>query len=266
MSMSPFAGIVTDAELAVRALRRHPGFPAFAVAVASSSIALVTAVFTLFNGLYLAALPYSKPERLVSIHESAPSIAELKISRRIGSTWAKYNRTFESLSLYQEDGGSPPPLARTRFVSRVPASPGLWDRTLGITPILGRDFNTGDDRPGAPCSMLLGYDLWRTNLHSSLTAIGSSSLSTTRLAPSSAFCRGPRFFRLIPNTGFRSSSVKTTPARPGRRRPSEAGCHRGGSAARPRAHRPNLILRAPENRARCGASARSVPRKALALF
>ena len=34
-------------------------------------------------------------------------------------------------------------------------------RTLGVTPMLGRDFYPGEDAPGAPRTMLISYGAWQ---------------------------------------------------------------------------------------------------------
>ena len=35
-------------------------------------------------------------------------------------------------------------------------------RTLGVAPILGRDFKPGEDLPSAPRTVLLSYAAWKT--------------------------------------------------------------------------------------------------------
>ena len=42
-------------------------------------------------------------------------------------------------------------------------------RLLGIEPLLGRDFQPPDDRPGAPAVVMLGHGIW-TNRPTSLAS------------------------------------------------------------------------------------------------
>jgi predicted permease len=46
--------------------------------------------------------------------------------------------------------------------------------TLGIKPILGRDFTRDDDRPGAPRVALLGYAMWQSRFGGDPRAIGKT--------------------------------------------------------------------------------------------
>jgi hypothetical protein len=43
---------------------------------------------------------------------------------------------------------------------------------LGVAPVVGRTFFEGDDEPGAPATVLLGYDLWLNRYSGSPEVIG----------------------------------------------------------------------------------------------
>ena len=60
-------GFLDDVRLAVRGLRRSPGFAVVAVVTLALGIGASTAVFTLVDGVLLKSLPFPAPERLVSI-------------------------------------------------------------------------------------------------------------------------------------------------------------------------------------------------------
>ena len=53
-------------------LARRPGFSLAVVAIFALGIAANVAIFSVFNGLFLGALPFPEPNRLLYLNESAP--------------------------------------------------------------------------------------------------------------------------------------------------------------------------------------------------
>jgi predicted permease len=81
------------------------------------------------------------------------------LSREDYEDWKRLNRSFSSLEVYTgtgylvrtPSGAEPVPAAR--------ASDGFF-RTLGVKPVLGRDFLPGEDRPGQTKIVMLSYGTW----------------------------------------------------------------------------------------------------------
>ncbi len=87
------------------------------------------------------------PNRLVDVDESEALFPRANLSRDDYDDWKRLNTTLSSLDVYGGTGF----LLRTGSVSEpVPAarvSDGFF-RTLGVAPMLGRDFRPGEDKPG----------------------------------------------------------------------------------------------------------------------
>ena len=83
--------------------------------------------------------------------------------------------------------GFPPARSPTRG-TRV--SDGFF-RTLGVAPILGRDFYAGEDLPAAPRTVLLSYAAWRQRYGGKPDVLGKTVHRKwpDRRTSSSAFCR-----------------------------------------------------------------------------
>jgi hypothetical protein len=95
----------------------------------------------------------------VDVDESAAVFPRSNLSREDYEDWKRLNTSLSSLEVYGGTGF----LLRIGSVSEpVPAgrvSDGFF-RTLGVTPILGRDFRPGEDRPGQPKIAILPYGTW----------------------------------------------------------------------------------------------------------
>ena len=68
-----FDNVRTDVRLAVRSLRRSPGFATVAILALSVGIGGNTAVFSVVDATRAQAIPYDDPERLVNLIVSVRS-------------------------------------------------------------------------------------------------------------------------------------------------------------------------------------------------
>ena len=64
--------LLTDARLALRGFQRNPAFALTAIIAIALGIGPTTAVFSIIDRLLFRPLPYSEPERLVSVGMLAP--------------------------------------------------------------------------------------------------------------------------------------------------------------------------------------------------
>jgi predicted permease len=151
--------VVQDARFAVRQLRKNPGFAVTAVAVLALGIGASTAIFGFVDAAMLEPLPYAQPNRLVDVAESTAVFPRGNLSRADFEDWQRMNKTLRSLDAYTGEGY----LLRIGSVSEpVPGtrvSDGFFG-TLGVRPVLGRDFRAGEDKPGGPKVAILSYGTW----------------------------------------------------------------------------------------------------------
>ena len=69
-------------------------------------------------------------------------------------------------------------------------------RTLGITPVLGRDFQAGEDLPGAPRTVMLSYAAWQQRYGGKIDVLGQ--VVTLDGAPRTIIGVLPREFHFAP--------------------------------------------------------------------
>jgi putative ABC transport system permease protein len=87
-----------DVRFDARVLRKNPGFFIVAVFALALGIGANTAIFSVVKSVVLAALPYSRPDRLVLVLESRPSIKQLDISYPDCQDWQHGARSFERMA------------------------------------------------------------------------------------------------------------------------------------------------------------------------
>jgi hypothetical protein len=168
------SGLGQDIHYALRQLRKSPGLAVTAILVLTVGIGASTAIFGFVDAALIRPLPYQNPDRLVDVAESATMFARSNLSYLDYLDWKRLNQVFSSLDAYNQSGY----LFRTESgsvpVEAVRVSTGFF-RTLGVAPILGRDFHEGEDQLTAPQTVILSYATWQKRL-------GEAKISPARLS------------------------------------------------------------------------------------
>ena len=157
------ASMWQDLRVAVRAMRLSPGFSAAVIGMLAMAIAGNTAIFSIFDGLFLRPLPFAEPTQLIDLDETAPKwdLQYVGISNIDFYTWQKNNSTFDGMAAYTTTGlNLSDSTGLSQFVHGAKVTYTMLD-VLGLKPVVGRNFRPEEDRPKAASVALLGYDLWQ---------------------------------------------------------------------------------------------------------
>jgi predicted permease len=165
--------LMQDLRQAVRLLRQSPGFALLAIVSLALAIGADTALFSVVNGVLLNPLPYPQSGRLVTIYEKNAGLDKAPISYLNFLDWQRETRTFASMALYRHEDYTFTGRAECERVNGFMISASFFS-TLGIRPILGRDFRMDDDRLGAAPVVLLGGGFWKRRFGSSPDVLGRS--------------------------------------------------------------------------------------------
>src|SRR5208282_2717048 len=141
-----------DLRFGLRMLAKNPGFTAVAALTLALGIGGTVVVFSLLDAVLLRPLPYPQPDRLFRVFPSDMEASSYPDFR----DWQRQSRTFESMAAYEE---LPFNLTGTAEPERLDGSaitPGFF-ATLGIRPVLGREFTGDDDEHVA----MLSHQLWQ---------------------------------------------------------------------------------------------------------
>ena len=163
--------LIQDVRFALRQLRRSPGFAVTATLMLALGIGAGVAIFAFVDAALLKPLPYREPARLAAVTEAVKLFGRANLSYPDYLDWKRMNHVFTSLDIYGGGGGLLSLSSGTVPVSNLRVSDGFF-RTLGVTPILGRDFYTGEDLPGASNTVILSYTAWQKWFQGRPDAIG----------------------------------------------------------------------------------------------
>ena len=149
-----------DLRFALRQLRKNAGFATAAVLMLAIGLSASVSIFAFVDAALLKPFPYWRPDRLAGVYESVPLCPRCNLSWFDYLDWKSMNQSFSSLDAYRSDSCR---LRTTEGVDQVfggNVTAGFF-RTLGVRPMLGRDFPEGADQRGAPRIALLSYAAWQ---------------------------------------------------------------------------------------------------------
>ena len=170
--------VAHDVRLALRTVRRAPGFTATVALTLALGIGANAAIFGVVNSLLLRPLPVADPHRLVAVASDAA------IARgQAGVPWsvAMWEAFQPHAALF--DGAFAWTPARFDLAERGERQPvagifasGGYFATLGVAAMRGRTFTPADDRPGGGVDgavAVISYGLWQRRFAGADSVIGA---------------------------------------------------------------------------------------------
>ncbi len=162
-----------DLRYGYRTLAKNPGFAAVAILTLALGIGANTALFSVVNGVLLNPLPYPHPEQLVTLHESKPNFETGAIPYLNFVDWQNQNHTFSSIGISRGYNFTLTGMGEAERLQGDWVSASLFS-TLGVKPVIGRDFTPEDDRFGAGPVALISAALWKRKFGSAVGVLGKS--------------------------------------------------------------------------------------------
>jgi putative ABC transport system permease protein len=166
-----------DIRLAVRHLLARPSFSVVAILTLALGIGANTAVFTVFNAVLLAPLPYAQPDRVVILNETSPQLPNASVTRFNYDDWRARAKSFSAMGAFRATAMT---ITGSGDPERVPAKM----MTANLLPLLGvaveqgRGFAEAEDHAGAEGVALVSAALARRRFPAG--AVGQSLLLDNR--------------------------------------------------------------------------------------
>ncbi|HXN21142.1 MAG TPA: ABC transporter permease [Candidatus Dormibacteraeota bacterium] len=167
--------VISDCRYGFRQLRKNPGFTAVAVTALALGIGADTAMYTIVNGLRSWDVGLDNRDQIVVV-----TATNTTHSRGWGASYPDFRdfrsqtKSLAGLAAYQfapvnlsDRSGLP-----ERYYCVQMSANGF--SVVGQKPLLGRNFITEDERPGAPAVLIIGYHVWRDRYAQDPAIIGKT--------------------------------------------------------------------------------------------
>ena len=167
--------VIHDVRYAFRTLFRQPAYALTVIGMLTLGIAGNTAIFSVFNGLFLRPLPFPEPGQLVNFDETAPrwDLEYVGMAYPDFDAWREHNESFQNMAVF--DGASFAVMLQGE-AQRVTGAEVTHDLAvvLGIRPVLGRNISPEEDRPGGERVVMLGHGFWQREFGGETDVLGNT--------------------------------------------------------------------------------------------
>jgi predicted permease len=154
--------LLQDIRYAMRGFRRNPVFTITVVLTLMLGIGSTTAVFSIVDRILFRSLPYARADRLVSLGMVHSVETQEFLMGNFYYDWRDNQKPFEAMTSEQTGThecdlteGKPAQLS-------CESVEGNFLSVLGVSPVLGRNFQPEEARLGGPNVALISYGLWLT--------------------------------------------------------------------------------------------------------
>jgi putative ABC transport system permease protein len=161
-----------DFRFGLRMVIKNPFFTIVIVLTLALGIGANSAIFSIVNAVLLRPFPFDAPERLVILQESLAAGGGFSPSYPNYVDWRAQNTVCSSMAAVRSDesfnftdAGDP-----ERLQGRLVTSE--FFSTLGIKPLVGRDFLADEDRQGATPTAILSYRFWERRFGADRNILG----------------------------------------------------------------------------------------------
>jgi putative ABC transport system permease protein len=172
-----FGTLLRDARVAFRSMRRNPGFSVSAILCAAAGIGVATAVVSASYSILVRALPYHDSDRVVAIYSADPErgYTHVNVSYPDFASWRDENRSFSGMGIWSWSmktlSGD---AASGADAERLYGADVSWNlfQTLGVSPMLGRNFLREEDAPGSNHEVIISHKLWQQRFAADSSIVG----------------------------------------------------------------------------------------------
>jgi len=168
--------LLEDLRYGLRMLRKAPGFAAVAVISLAVGIGANTAIFGVVKAVLLKPLPFTDPDRLVTLWASNPQNPgddTMPVAPADFEDWQHRTHAFAEIGVSYDVHKSLTGVGEPAALNGYAFSANVF-HVAGVTPLLGRTFTAQEDRPGADHVVVLAYSLWRSRFGGDRGIVGKA--------------------------------------------------------------------------------------------
>jgi putative ABC transport system permease protein len=170
--ISVIENAATDLRYAFRALRKSPGFTIIVVLTLALGIGANSSMYSVIHAVLLRPLPYPEPDRLVLADQPDQQTGIGNVTMAELQFWKEHSQSFNSIAGHR--GLSDQMLVsgdNTIWIQTTPVTADFF-RTLGVKPMMGREFASDELRLVGPQAVILTHGLWQRVFPGDVDAVG----------------------------------------------------------------------------------------------
>jgi putative ABC transport system permease protein len=175
-----FETFAQDLRIGLRVLIKEKGFCALAVTVLALGICAVATQFSVVNGVMLRGFSFPTADRLMGVRFIDPDPTRVNFFGPPNQIFsldfqevAANQKSFEHFAAYLS--GSTVNITYNNVPKRYTGAYVTEDffKTLGVAPVIGREFTAADNTPGAEKVALLSHLVWQRDFGANPNIIGT---------------------------------------------------------------------------------------------
>jgi len=163
--------LAQDFRYAVRTASRAKSVSTLAIVAFALGIGVTTAVFSIFNGVLLAPLPFPDPEQIVAVYGTQPACATCPASFPKYIDWKTRNRVFSAMGGITDAQFVMTGHGSAEKLAGAAATASLND-VFRATPEIGRWFTEQEDQFGGPKLVVLSWKFWHRRFGADPSIVG----------------------------------------------------------------------------------------------
>jgi putative ABC transport system permease protein len=163
--------LVQDVRYALRTATRTTSVSILAILAFALGIGVTTAVFSIFNSVLLAPLPFPDPDQIVAVYGTQPACATCPASYPKYIDWKTRNQVFSAMGGITDAQFVMTGQGSAEKLAGAAATASLND-VFRAQPQVGRWFTEQEDQFGGPKLAVLGWRFWQRRFSGDPAIVG----------------------------------------------------------------------------------------------
>ncbi|HKV41555.1 MAG TPA: ABC transporter permease, partial [Blastocatellia bacterium] len=168
-----FDNLWQDIRFGIRTMLKSPGFTLAAALTLALGIGANCAVFSIFDAIILRPLPYKESSRVVFVLGKNKKQDRLQFTVGLPDImdWKDQNRVFEDVASYVAWNVNLTGIDQPERLQGYSVTANTFS-LLGVEPLLGRAFLSGEADAGRNRVVVLSYSLWKRRFGANPELVG----------------------------------------------------------------------------------------------
>jgi putative ABC transport system permease protein len=172
--------LLQDIRYGFRMLLRNPGFTFLVVLILAVGIGASTAIFSVVNAVLLNPLPTKDSHRFVEIREvNVAKGRDVRVSPPLFLDLQQEKDVFEDMAAFSYETLLFPGQEFAETIYGYEVTPHFFT-LLGVQPMAGRAFTSGEGQPGNDQVLVVSYGFWQRRFGSDPNLVGKTIILSDR--------------------------------------------------------------------------------------